>query len=134
MAEPDSPPPMAAFRGPVACRRTPNGLTLSGAAARGDETLIVTLLDPRGPELPESLTAAVVRACGGRGYRIMAAPQEWSLEATSVHVHHDIREAFYRAIPPRPVPLQKRVFWRVVLALAGTRAGKRLLLSLRRRG
>jgi hypothetical protein len=31
------------------------------------------------------------------------------------------------------VPLGKRVFWRVILALAGTRAGKRLLLAARRR-
>jgi hypothetical protein len=55
------------------------------------------------------------------------------IEATSLHVHRDVGNAFYRAVPPRLVPLRKRLFWRVVLALAGTGAGKRLLLSIRRR-
>jgi len=38
---------------------------------------------------------------------------------------------FYRALPPRPVPLPKRVFWRAVLALAGSGMGLALLRALR---
>jgi hypothetical protein len=47
-------------------------------------------------------------------------------------VHRDIAVPFYRAIPPRRVPLVKRIFWRVVLALAATRTGLALLRRLRR--
>ena len=126
--------PLAVFRGQVSCRRSRNALTLTGAAAEpGGGALIVTLTTSTVPELPESVAAArLLRLEGGR-YRIAAGSQEWIVTATAVHVHRDVGEAFYRAIPPRAVPLRKRLFWRIVLALAGTRAGKRLLLSVRRR-
>lgn len=123
---------LAAFRGPVTCRRTFNALVLSGAAADPPaDVLILTFADPTGAALPDSLTGAAILALGERRYRITSGSRDWSIEAASMHVHRDIGSAFYRAIPPRPVPLTKRLFWRVVLALAGTGAGKRLLLSLR---
>lgn len=133
MTETIQPPrSLAAFRGPVACRRTFNALVLSGAAAdSAADVLILTFADPAGPALPGSLTGAAILALGERHYRITSGSRDWSIEAASLHVHRDIGSAFYRAIPPRPVPLTKRLFWRVVLALAGTGAGKRLLLSLR---
>jgi hypothetical protein len=53
------------------------------------------------------------------------------VEAISLHVHRDIGRTFYRAIPPRPVPLAKRLFWSLVLALAGSRTGKLVLSWLR---
>ena len=125
--------PLAVFRGPVICRRTANALTLSGAAAdSADDRLILTLITPSSPAVPDSLTGASIRAVDPRHYRITSESGELLVEATALHVHRDIGRAFYRAVPPRPVPLKKRFFWRVVLALAGTRAGKRLLLSLRR--
>ncbi len=49
-----------------------------------------------------------------------------------MHLHREIAAQFYRAIPPRPVPLLKRWFWRVVLALATSRAGLAALRVLRR--
>jgi hypothetical protein len=49
-----------------------------------------------------------------------------------VHLHREIAPQFYRAIPPRPAPWAKRVFWRMVLALAASRAGLALLRALRR--
>lgn len=128
------PSPLAAFGGPVSCRRTAAALTLSGSAAdSADDRLIVTLIRPSAPELPDTLVAVSVRAIDERHYRISSASGDWIVAATSLHLHRDIGRAFYRAVPPRPVPLAKRFFWRVVLALAGTRAGKRLLLSIRRR-
>jgi hypothetical protein len=127
-------PHVAAFRGPVACRRAVNALTLTGGAAdSADDILIVTFIGAALPELPDSLCAAAVRAVDERHYRIVSPARDWIIETTSVHIHRDIGREFYRAIPPRPVPLGKRVFWRVILALAGTRAGKRLLLAVRRR-
>jgi hypothetical protein len=133
----DTPPPtpsLARFRGPVACRRTVDALILSGPA--GDcaaEVLILTFIGPRGPDLPGSLAGAGVLPLGERRYRITCGSRDWVIEATAVHLHRDVGNAFYRALPPRPAPLAKRLFWRVVLALAGTRPGKRLLLALRRK-
>ncbi len=111
-----------------------NALTLTGPAAGSqDERLIVTFISPTLAATPDCLAAAEVRALDEHHYRIITSARSWDIEAASVHVHRDIGRAFYRAIPPRPVPLKKRLFWRFVLALASTRAGKRLLLSLRGR-
>ena len=128
------PAPLAAFRGPVTCRRAAGVLTLTGAAAdSADDILILTVVAPTLPGLPDRLTAATVRALSERRYRITCASENWVVEAASIHVHRDIGKVFYRAVPPRPAPLGKRLFWRAMLALAGTGPGKRLLLSLRRR-
>jgi hypothetical protein len=127
---------LAAFRGTVSCRRSWNALTLTGAAAAaepGGGILIVTLTTFTVPDVPESLAAASISALDGQRYRIASGSGEWIVTAATVHVHRDIGDAFYGAIPPRAVPLRKRLFWRIVLALAGTGAGKRLLLFLRRR-
>lgn len=130
-ASPASPP---GFRGPVACRRSRNALTLAGAAAdAADHVLILTFIASTVPDVPASLAAASVRALDEHRYRIVSGSQDWIVQATAVHVHRDISIEFYRAIPPRTVPLKKRLFWQLVLALAGTRAGKSLLLSFRRR-
>lgn len=126
--------PLAVFRGPVSCRRSRNALTLTGAAADpADGILIVTLTTSTVPDVPDSVEAATIRALDAQHYRIAAGGQDWIVMATAAHVHRDIADTFYRAIPPRAAPLRKRLFWRIVLALAGTRAGKRLLLAARRR-
>ncbi len=59
-------------------------------------------------------------------------PREWVIAAAAVHLHHEIAAQFYRAIPPRPVPPSRRWLWRIVLALAATRAGLAVLRALRR--
>lgn len=135
MTDIDSPPsPLAAFQGTVVCRRSVNALSLTGSAAdSADDILILTFVASDVSGLPDRLSGAAVRALGGGRYGIGSASGDWVVEASSVHAHRDIGSVFYRAVPPRPMPLKRRLFWRVVLALAGTRAGKRLLLSLRRR-
>jgi hypothetical protein len=126
--------PLAAFRGTVLCRRTPVALILAGPPADSDgERLLLTFSAPTSPDLPDSLAGAAVHALDGRHYRITSGSRDWIIEASSVHVHRDIGDAFYRAVPPRPVPLMKRLFWRVVLAWAHTSTGKRALLAIRRR-
>lgn len=128
------PSPVAAFGGSVTCRRTSSALILAGPAAHSpDERLILTLVTATVPDLPDSLPGADVIALDGRHVRIASGSRDWVVEMASVHVHRDIGQAFYRALPPRPAPLKKRLFWRVVLALAHTAAGKRLLLFLRGR-
>ncbi|MGH8201843.1 MAG: hypothetical protein ACREVO_16015 [Steroidobacteraceae bacterium] len=124
---------LAAFRDAVTCGRTAEALILSGAAADcADDRLILTFISPSTADVPASLTAATVHAVGTHRYRISSSSGAFVVEASSVHLHCDIGKAFYRAVPPRPVPLKKRVFWRVVLWLAGTRTGKRVLMSFRR--
>ena len=57
----------------------------------------------------------------GQGqYRIGAGARSWQISAPAVHLHREIAAQIYRAIPPRPVPWAKRMFWRAVLALAGS--------------
>src|SRR5213082_2804187 len=119
------PDTLASFRGPVSCRRgaAPLGLTLSGETSEhpGERTeLAFSAAAPA--DFPEALEGAVIERVGTHQYRIASAP----------HVHRDIAVPFYRAIPPRRVPLAKRIFWRVVLALAATRTGLALLRRLRR--
>jgi hypothetical protein len=134
MTDRSFPQPLAALRGSVSWRRASNTLTLTGRASDSeDERLILTFIGSGSVELPDSLAAAEVLALDAHHYRIVTPAGSWQIEARSAHVHRDIGAAFYRAIPPRQVPLKKRLFWRFVLMLAGTRAGKRLLLSLRRR-
>jgi hypothetical protein len=124
---------LAAFRGPVVCARTPGALILTGDAADSqEERLILTFVGPALPEVSEPLRDPEVLALGEHRYRISTPAHGWEIAPRSVHLHRDIGKAFYRAIPPRRVPLRKRLFWRLVLMLAGTRAGRRVLFSLRR--
>jgi hypothetical protein len=126
---------LATFRGVVHCRRaaTVPGLTLSGNTAEAPEEPTALAFSATAPaDLPATLQDAVVDHLGGAKYRIVAERREWLIASPAVHLHREIAAQFYRAIPPRPVPWAKRVFWRVVLALAASRAGLALLRALRR--
>lgn len=123
------------FRGGVSCRRDdgPLGLTLIGRTTdRPDEiaTLAFTASAPAG--LPDALEDATVEEVEAGRYRIWSGRREWIFPARSVHLHREVSATFYRAIAPREVPWNKRLFWSVVLAMASSRVGKRLLLALRR--
>ena len=124
------------FHGGVSCRRETNGplgLTLIGWTADHPDEKASLAFSGRAPDtLPEVLEdPAVDRVADGK-YRIASARREWVVEATAIHLHREIATSFYRAIPPRTVPWSKRFFWRVVLGLAASGWGKRLLLALRR--
>jgi hypothetical protein len=45
--------------------------------------------------------------------------------------HRDVSEAVFAAVPQRPAPLRKRLFWRLVLFIAQYPAGLKLLKRLR---
>jgi hypothetical protein len=45
--------------------------------------------------------------------------------------HRDVRAAVFAAVPQRRAPLGKRLFWRLVLALARVPGGVGLLRRLR---
>ncbi len=126
---------LVSFRGPVSCRRgaAPLGLTLTGETPEHPGERTTLAFSGAAPtDLPECLDDAVIERVAAEQYRIASAPHAWLIAATAVHLHRDIAAPFYRAIPPRPVPVMKRLLWKVVLALAASRAGLALLRSLRR--
>ena len=126
---------LATFRGMVHCRRaaTVPGLTLSGVTAEAPDEPTALAFSAAAPlDLPGTLEDVVVDHLGGTHYRIGAERREWLITAQVVHLHREIAPQFYRAIPPRPAPWAKRVFWRAVLALAASRAGFLLLKAMRR--
>ena len=126
---------LVTFLGPVSCRRgaAPLGLTLTGETPehRGERTALA-FSGAAPADLPQSLEGAVIERVAANEYRIASAPREWFIAATAVHLHRDVATPFYRAIPPRRVPLMKRFFWRAVLSLAASRTGLALLRTLRR--
>jgi hypothetical protein len=125
------------FRDGVSCRREPQGplgLTLSGRTRdRPEERATLAFSGPAPEGLPEALENAVVEQLDDGTYRITCEGGEWRVSATAAHVHREIATAFYRVVSPRRPRWSRRVFWRIVLGLAGNPTGRGLLLALRRR-
>jgi hypothetical protein len=120
------------FRGWIACRRDgegPLGLILVGRTSQHhrEEAVQVAFSCPAPVDLPEALEDARLEFLGHRRHRLTSGDKSWTLEGP-VHVHREVAGAFYKAIPPRPVPWRKRLFWRVMLGLASNPLGRRLLL------
>lgn len=131
----ERPERVATFRGPVSCRRAADvlGLTLCGDTSEAPGELTALAFSAAAPAaFPETLADPVVERLAEGRYRITSAASEWLIEARSVHLHRDVAAQFYQALPPRPVPLAKRVLWRSLLALAASRTGLKLLRALRR--
>jgi hypothetical protein len=126
---------LATFRGAVRCTRARDvpGLTLTGMTDEApDEPTALAFSKGAPADPPATLQDVVVERLADGRYRVGSASGEWLLPPGALHLHREIATAFYRAIPPRPAPWQKRVFWKLVLALAGTRAGLATLRWLRR--
>ncbi len=124
------------FQGGVSCRRDegPLGLTLIGCTTdRADEMATLAFAGTAPAGLPEALEDATVEQVEAGRYRIRSGGRDWVFDARSAHLHREVSTTFYRAIAPRIVPWNKRLFWRMVLALVSKPAGKRLLMALRRR-
>lgn len=133
MAEPQR---IVSFSGPVSCRREAGvlGLTLIGQTAERPAELVSLAFPGGAPSgLPEVLEDVSVDSLDAHRVRISSGPKEWVVQARTWHLHGEVASAFYQAIPPRPVPWRKRLFWRLVLSMMTYPAGKRLLLMLRRR-
>ncbi len=127
---------VAQFRGTVTCLRTspgPLGLTLSGRTADPPgEQLALAFAGVAPADLPERLEDAVVERAEPGEYRIAGAARAWTVAARSVHLHREVADGFYRAIPPRPAPLARRMLFGAMLGIARSRAGIALLRALRR--
>lgn len=127
---------VARFSGAVSCARGsrgPLGLTLTGrSAGHPDEEIQLAFAGAAPADLPGRLADAVVERSGPGEYRITSGARAWTVAARSVHLHREVAERFYRAIPPRPAPLVRRVLFGAMLRLARSRAGIALIRALRR--
>jgi hypothetical protein len=144
MAEHESPSGMpeqeiaalARFSGAVTCARSSHGplwLTLTGRTVEHpDEATQLAFAGIAPADLPDRLEDAVVERTRPGEYRIASAARVWTIAARSMHLHREVGERFYRAIPPRPAPLVRRMLFGAMLRLAGSRAGIALLRALRR--
>jgi hypothetical protein len=123
------------FRGGVSCRRDdpPLGLTLIGRTVDRPDELASLAFAAAPVDLPEVLEDATVERLDVGRYRIWSGRREWIFPARAVFLHREVSTTFYRAIAPRIAPWSKRFFWRLVLAMAASPVGKRMLLMLRRR-
>lgn len=122
------------FRGWISCRRDgegPLGLILVGRTQdQPDEAVQMAFACPAPVDMPEALEDATVERVRDGEYRVNSGDRSWILLAP-VHVHRDVAALFYKALPPRPVPWRKRLFWRLLLGLASRPLGRRLLLRAR---
>lgn len=112
------------FTGSVECRRSSGAalVTLVGHDAAGAQVHL-SLVGAVPAELPARLDTASVDWVEAQRYRISAGGRTWVVASPKVYLHYDLSEAFYGALPPRPVPLGKRLLWRFVLAAAASRIG-----------
>jgi hypothetical protein len=120
------------FRGWISCRRDgegPLGLILVGRATQHhrEEAVQVAFSCPAPADLPDALEDARIEFLGGNRHRLTSGGRSWELDC-AVHIHREVAGAFYKALPPRVVPWRKRLFWRVMLALAANPLGRKLLL------
>jgi hypothetical protein len=119
------------FPGWISCRRDgegPLGLILVGRTQdRPEEPVQMSFACTAPADIPDALEGTTVTRLAPRRYRISSGTRSWTLDAVA-HLHRDVATAFYRALPPRPVPPRKRLFWRVLLTLAAYPATRRLLL------
>jgi hypothetical protein len=118
----------------VRCVRgaAPRALTLCGqmhGSPPGPGTVLFNGTPPA--DLPDTLSDVRIEPVSATQYRLTAGARQWLIEARSIHVHRDVGKAFYRAIPPRPAPWRRRIFFRMALWLAASHRGMSLLRWLR---
>jgi len=80
-------------------------------------------------DLPQTLDNATVARVGEKTYCIASGEHSWTLTARAAHLHREVAREFYQAVPAQPIRWTQRLFWRIVLALAATSAGRRLLAA-----
>jgi hypothetical protein len=78
-------------------------------------------------DFPQTLENAAVFRASEESYCITSGARSWTVSARAAHLHREVAREFYQALPAQPVSWTQRLFWRIVLALAATSAGRRLL-------
>ncbi|MCU0761268.1 MAG: hypothetical protein MUF07_18990 [Steroidobacteraceae bacterium] len=100
-----------------------------GAAAAEERILLLDFVGSLpSPRLPQRLEAVrVVPEQSAGGWRIDSAQGRFLVAPARLFVHEDVSVRAAKIIPPRPVPLARRAFWRIVFALLATPVGRRWL-------
>ncbi len=123
------------FAGQTDCRRDgcgPLGLILRGHTAEHPHELVQLAFTGKPPEdLPKFLLDPRVERVSDGNYHISSGARSWSVHARAVHLHRDATREFYRAIPAQPIGWTERLFWRIVLTLALSSAGRKLVARIR---
>ena len=78
-------------------------------------------------DLPHTLDDAAVARVNEESYCITSGARSWTVSARAAHLHREVAREFYQAVPAQPVSWTQHLFWRIVLALAATSAGRWLL-------
>jgi hypothetical protein len=127
--------PVIEFSGRVEARRADCGplhLVLSGRTVRHPQELVHVSFAGKPPaDLPDTLENAIIERVSPQYFTIASGARRWTVGARAAHVHREVAAAFYQAIPPQPIRWTQRLFWRIVLALATTRAGRALVRTAR---
>jgi hypothetical protein len=119
------------FSGKIECRRDgcgPLGLILCGHTAHRPGELVKLSFAGVAPEdFPQTLDGATVTRVGAESYAITSGARAWTVHARAAHLHREVAREFYRAVPLPSARWTQRLFWRIVLTLAATSAGRWLL-------
>ena len=127
--------PLATFVGRVDCRfegRGALGLVLSGHTAdRPQELLHLSFAGTAPADFPQALENATIERAAEESYRILSGAGTWIVSARAAHLHREVAAAFFEVLPSPPIRWTQRLFWRIVLALAASSAGRWLLRVVR---
>jgi hypothetical protein len=126
---------LVTFCGEVECRFDgcgPLGLILSGHTTQRPEEVVHLAFAGAAPaDFPRTLDNATIEPPSAQSYRISSGARSWTVNARAAHLHREVAAAFYQAVPTPPVRWTQRLFWRIVLALAASAAGRWLLRTVR---
>jgi hypothetical protein len=114
----------------------PFGVTLLGRIEEADGSSTpaqLSLIGREAPQLPDTLADATVEASGAAEIVLRSGTGSWRIPCRTWQLHREVGAMFYAAIPPRPTPWIRRLTWRLLLGIAATAPGQRLL-SRRSRG
>ncbi len=134
---------LVAFSGPVTYRYdhgTPLPLQLRGIEGGVEGTIAIAQFAGTVPDnMPSTMYQAELEAppdlfdSGSRStlrtFFLNVAGKRYSISASRLVLHRDVRELIRTVIPARKVRWRTRVFWRAVFELMRLPFGRRLLLS-----
>jgi len=114
---------VAAFQGGARVAQRPGAavaLSIAGEprSQAGLEPKLLLALTGSAQVSAEVLTDLRVETDGAGNYWLRAAEGTFELGPARHFLHRDVSAAFYRVLPPFPVPWTKRALWRALLAIA----------------
>jgi hypothetical protein len=115
------------LKGSIECRRTAAACVTFVGQTEGGERTYVTLAVPAPEDLPPRIDGGAVDLLEGGQCRVSMPGRSWQLDSRQPLVHRDVSGPFYAALPPRRVPVAKRMLYGLMLAVAGSPAGRRWL-------